>query len=66
MINRVRTERTRRGLTQAELAEQVGVSRQTIYALETKDYVPSTALALKLARVFDTSVEALFALEEGD
>lgn len=66
MTNCVRSERTRRGLTQAELAERVGVSRQTIYAIETKEYVPSTALALKLAQVFDTSVESLFTLEEGD
>lgn len=66
MTNRVRTERARRGLTQAELADEVGVSRQTIYAIETKDYVPSAALALKLAHAFDTSVESLFTLEEGD
>lgn len=66
MTNCVRVERTRHNLTQAELAERVGVSRQTIYALETQDYVPSTALALKLADVFDMSVEALFSLEEDD
>lgn len=66
MTNRVRVERARHDLTQAELAERVGVSRQTIYALETQDYVPSTALALKLAREFETSVEELFSLEAGD
>lgn len=66
MKNHVRVERARLDLTQAELAERVGVSRQTIHALETQDYVPSTALALKLARAFDTSVEALFSLEEED
>lgn len=53
-------------MTQGELAERVGVSRQTINAMESARYVPSTVLALKVARVFSVSVEQVFTLEEGD
>lgn len=57
----VRAARRRAGLTQAELAEQVGVTRQTIVAVEAGDYAPSVFLALDVARQLGTSVEALFA-----
>ncbi|MEO7745674.1 MAG: helix-turn-helix transcriptional regulator [Actinomycetota bacterium] len=59
--NVVRAARRRAGLTQAELADQVGVARQTIVAVEAGDYAPSVFLALDVARVLSTSVEALFA-----
>lgn len=66
MTNSVRMARVARNLTQEDLAKAVGVSRQTIHAIEKGKYVPSAVLALKIARVFDVPVEALFALEDGD
>jgi len=64
--NHVRTFRVARPrLSQAELAERVGVSRQTIVAIERGNYNPSVELALRLARVLGTTVEELFVLEEG-
>ena len=54
-----------RGLTQAELATRIGVSRKTINTVEISVFVPSTILALNLARALDTSVEKLFHLIEG-
>lgn len=50
-------------LTQAQLAEAVGVSRQTVISIERGDYAPSVYLALRIARRLDTTVEALFPLE---
>ena len=50
----------------AELADRAGVSRQTINAIESNKYVPSTILALKIARVFDKPVEQVFRLEKND
>lgn len=50
--------------TQQELAERLGVSRQTVNAVELGKYVPSTVLALKMARLFGCSVEELFQLDE--
>ena len=64
LIVRLREERTAHGWTQAELAEQIGVSRKTINTIENGVFVPSTVLALKLAKAFGTNVEALFALSE--
>lgn len=52
------------GLTQAELASQVGVTRQTIVALEAGAYTPSLALAMRIARVFGRPVEEIFQLDE--
>ncbi len=52
------------GMTQQELAERVGVTRQTIISVERGRYKPSIELALRLARVFGVSVEALFELED--
>lgn len=66
MKNNIRVARAKLNLTQQELANKVGVSRQTINALEANKYTPSTILALKIARVFDLIVEDLFELEEGD
>lgn len=53
-------------MTQQQLAEAIGVSRQTINAIESGRFVPSTMLALKMARLFGKSVEELFQLEESD
>ena len=60
--NHIRAFRTAQGLTQAELAQRVGVSRKTINTVENAVFIPSTLLALTLARALDTSVEALFFL----
>lgn len=60
LANRLRERRDERNWTQAELAERVGVSRKTINTVENQVFVPSTVLALKLARAFGTSVEDLF------
>lgn len=63
--NRIRRFRVQAGeMTQQELAERVGVTRQTILAIEKGNYNPSVELALRLARVFGTTVEELFALDE--
>lgn len=66
MKNTLRVERAMHQLTQEDLANRISVSRQTIHAIETGKYVPSTVLALKLARLFGKPVEAIFSLEEGD
>jgi len=62
--NSLREQRRARGVTQAALAEAIGVSRKTINTIENGIFVPSTVLALKLARYFDCPVEALFTLQE--
>ncbi len=64
MKNSIKVERAKKDLTQAKLAELVGVSRQTINAMELGKYVPSTTLALKLAKIFECRVEDIFQLEE--
>lgn len=66
MINNIRVERAIKNITQAELADLVSVSRQTINTIESNRYVPSTVLAMKIARVFGKPVEEIFTLEEGD
>jgi putative transcriptional regulator len=60
--NRLREERTGRNLTQAQLAELIGVSRKTINTVENGIFIPSTVLALRLAHALGTSVERLFQL----
>lgn len=60
--NRLREERDARGWTQAGLAERVGVSRKTVNTVENGVFVPSTILALKLARALGCNVEAIFSL----
>jgi putative transcriptional regulator len=66
MTNRIKVERAILNLTQEELANRISVSRQTINAMEANKYVPSTVLALKIARVFDKSVEDIFFLDTED
>ena len=66
MKNTIRIERAIKNITQADLAEKVGVSRQTINSIESNKYIPSTVLALKIARVFEKGVEEIFSLEEHD
>jgi putative transcriptional regulator len=62
LTNRLREERARRDLTQAELATMVDVSRKTINTVENGVFIPSTVLALRLARALKTTVEDLFQL----
>jgi putative transcriptional regulator len=66
LINHLREARALRGLTQADLATMVGVSRKTINTVENGIFVPSTVLSLRLARALGTSVEALFQLPESE
>ena len=66
VLNAVRRHRVEAGsLTQEDLADRVGSTRQTIVAIEKGNYNPSVGLALRLASVFGVAVEALFQLEEG-
>ena len=62
--NRVREMRIRNGWTQQQLADEVGVSRQSINSIECNRYVPSLALALTFARVFNCSTDDIFKLEK--
>jgi putative transcriptional regulator len=62
--NRLRVLRAERRWSQAELAERLGVSRQTINAVETEKYEPSLTLAFKMARLFDLQIEEIFAPED--
>lgn len=64
IINFVQQYRTQKGVTQEELARKVGVTRQTIIAIEKGHYTPSVYLSLKLAKYFRTEVEKLFKIEE--
>ena len=64
--NRLREERARLGLTQADLATLVGVSRKTINTVENGVFVPSAVLAIRLARALGTTVESLFHLLDED
>jgi putative transcriptional regulator len=66
MKNTIRVERAIKNITQAELAGKINVSRQTINAIESNKYVPSTVLALKMAKLFGKKVEEIFILEEND
>ncbi len=66
MKNNIKLERVRINLTQAQLSEKINVSRQTINAMEAGKYVPSTVLALKLAKLFNLEVSEIFVLEESD
>jgi putative transcriptional regulator len=62
--NTIRVERARKRITQAELAEKLKVSRQTIHSIETGRYVPSATLALRIARFFKLPIEDVFQLED--
>ena len=66
MKNTIRVERAIKDITQQDLAVAVGVSRQTINSIEAARYVPSTVLALKIARYFEKTVDEIFTLEEED
>ena len=66
MMNNLKVLRAIKNISQEELAKQIEVSRQTINAMEKGKYVPSTVLALKLARYFEKSVEEIFSLESTD
>jgi putative transcriptional regulator len=64
MKNNIRVERAILRITQQQLGEMIGVSRQTINAIEADKYVPSTVLALKIAKVCNKKVEDIFFLED--
>ena len=66
MKNTLKVERAILDLTQEELAQKIGVSRQTINSIEANRYVPSTVLSLKLSLVFGKAVNEFFTLEEKD
>lgn len=66
MRNRVRAERDFRNMTQEQLAKTVGVSRQTINSIENDKFIPSTLIALKIAKTFKRKVDDMFILEEFD
>jgi putative transcriptional regulator len=66
MKNIIKVERARHNITQADLADKVKVSRQTINSIETQRFVPSAVLAFKIASVLKVSVDQLFELEETD
>lgn len=66
MKTTLKVARAQHNLTQQDLAEKVGVSRQTINSIEAGRYVPSTVLSIKISEVFQTTVNALFTLEASD
>ena len=64
MNNRVREMRSARGWGQTDLARELGVSRQTVHAIETEKYDPSLPLAFKIARLFERAIEEVFVPDE--
>ena len=66
MKNTLKVERAKLNITQQDLADKVGVSRQTINSIESEKYVPSTLLAIKISEIFKTTVNEIFKLENGD
>ena len=66
MKNSIKVERAKKNLTQAALADLVKVSRQTINAIELGKYIPSAALALRMAQIFEVEVSQFLELEEKD
>ena len=66
VANRLTDRRKKQGLSQAELAKQVGITRQAVYAIEANQYLPSTQISLQLAEVLNCTVEDLFSLQERD
>jgi putative transcriptional regulator len=64
LINTLKVQRAKKDWTQEQLAQKVGVTRKTINTIEKGKYVPSTFLALKMAKAFDVPVEVLFQLED--
>lgn len=66
MKNNIKVERAIKNITQANLAEMIGVSRQTVNAMELNKYVPSTVLALKISEIFKKPVNKIFFLDKED
>lgn len=66
MKNNIKVARAELRMTQQQLANAIGVSRQTANAIEMGRFVPSTVLALRIAKLFNKPVEAIFSLEESD
>ena len=66
MKNNIKVSRAERSMTQQQLADAVGVSRQTVNAIEKGKFNPSTILALKISSIFQKSVNEIFTLEESD
>lgn len=66
MRNTIKVERAKLNITQQELADRVGVSRQTINSIEAERYIPSTLLAIKISNVFSLTVNEIFLLEKED
>lgn len=64
LSNQIKVQRAIKNITQEELAVQIGVTRKTINTIETGKFVPSTILAIKMARFFEIKVEELFTLNE--
>ncbi|MFZ2024869.1 MAG: helix-turn-helix transcriptional regulator [Microgenomates group bacterium] len=64
MKNKIKVYRAIKGLTQEELAEKIGVTRQTVNAIESDKYLPSLGLAFKIARLFHTTVEDVFIYDD--
>jgi len=66
MKNTLKIERAKLNLTQQDLADKIGVSRQTINSIEADRYVPSTELALKMSKIFGCAVNDIFSLDDAD
>ena len=66
MKNSIKIERAIKDITQEELANKIGVSRQTINSIEKNRYIPSTVLSLKISKIFNKSVNEIFELEHND
>jgi len=66
MKNTIKVERAKKNWTQEELARNIGISRQSVNSIETGKFIPSTVLALKMAKVFGVNVESIFELEVQD
>ena len=66
MKNTIKVERAKKNWTQADLAKHIRISRQGLNSIETGKFIPSTLLALRMAKVFNTTVEVLFQLDDKD
>lgn len=66
MKNTIKVERAKKNWTQEDLAGKIGISRQSVNSIETGKFIPSTVLALKMAKVFEANVESIFQLEKQD
>jgi putative transcriptional regulator len=66
MKNTIKVERAKKNWTQEDLAGKIGISRQSVNSIETGKFIPSTVLALKMAKVFGATVESIFQLEKQD